>query len=151
MSSSARPPTARAPASATETNGCDSGSLPDRHAGRRSTGAAQPGTLVYNSWLTMQGRGEANASACQYNDFALVKLDPADAAKRQPVGARLRRPDRPAQRRRHDDGHKVLSYGNSILRQGITVLSPKYGIPGPGDLRRGLEPHGLHGHARHPG
>src|SRR3954451_3472818 len=37
----------------TETNGCDSGSLP---LGTPVTvsGASRPGTLVYNSWLTMQ-------------------------------------------------------------------------------------------------
>src|SRR5438094_10390526 len=37
----------------TETNGCTSGSLP---IGTQVTvtGASKPGTMVYNSWLTMQ-------------------------------------------------------------------------------------------------
>src|SRR4051812_18383859 len=44
----------------TETNGCTSGSLPLGTA-VEITGAAHPGTLVYNSWLTMQSLGESNA------------------------------------------------------------------------------------------
>src|SRR4029078_13468310 len=37
----------------TETNGCSSGSLP-LGTPVEVTGAIRPGTLVYNSWLTMQ-------------------------------------------------------------------------------------------------
>jgi hypothetical protein len=40
--------------------------------------------MVYNSWLTMQGRNETNADACAYNDFALVKLSAAAAASVDP-------------------------------------------------------------------
>ena len=32
------------------------------------------GTLAYSSWLTMKKRGEKDASACRYNDFALIKV-----------------------------------------------------------------------------
>src|SRR5207302_7348804 len=41
----------------TETNGCDSGSLP-LGTPVEVTGATHPGTMVYNSWLTMQSNGE---------------------------------------------------------------------------------------------
>ena len=64
---------------ATDTNGCTSSSLPIGTAVSVG-GATRPGTLVYNSWLTMQGRGENNPDVCAYNDLALVKLDPAVAA-----------------------------------------------------------------------
>jgi hypothetical protein len=40
----------------TETNGCSSGSLP-LGTPVEVTGASRPGTLVYNSWLAMQGKG----------------------------------------------------------------------------------------------
>src|SRR3954452_8003391 len=45
----------------TETNGCTSGSLP-LGTPVDVTGANHPGTLVYNSWLTMQAKGEADAN-----------------------------------------------------------------------------------------
>src|SRR3954470_8264873 len=63
----------------TATNGCDAGSLP---VGTQVEvgGASKPGTMVYNSWVTMQQLGEQDPDTCQYNDLALVKLDPADAA-----------------------------------------------------------------------
>ena len=68
---------------ATETNGCDSGSHPiGTHL--EIEGASRPGTLVYNSWLTMQRRGETDADTCDFNDFALVRVDPADAATVNP-------------------------------------------------------------------
>ena len=75
---------------ATETNGCDSGSLPIGTS-VEVTGATQPGTLVYNSWLTMQANGETNPDACQYNDFALVRLAAADVATGRSDGTRLGR------------------------------------------------------------
>src|SRR5947209_8031849 len=43
----------------TATNGCTSGSLPIGTQ-VQVTGASQPGVMVYNSWLTMQGLGEAD-------------------------------------------------------------------------------------------
>jgi hypothetical protein len=109
----------------TETDGCSSGSLP---VGTpvEVKGASKPGTLVYNSWLTMQAKGETDPDTCAYNDLALVKLDPADVGKVNPsvpgfggptglgtVGAL---------------GSTVYSYGNSELRGGVTKLSPKQGI-----------------------
>src|SRR6266508_2257968 len=68
---------------ATETNGCDSGSLPIGTP-VEVNGASQPGIMVYNSWLTMQSVGEANDETCQYNDLALIQLNAADVAKVNP-------------------------------------------------------------------
>src|SRR6266508_6922723 len=97
---------------ATETNGCDSGSLP---VGTpvEVDGASRPGTMVYNSWITMQQLGETDPDTCQFNDLALVKIDPADAGKVNPsipfwggpTGLASSVPDQ----------SKVLSYGNSSL------------------------------------
>lgn len=110
---------------ATETDGCTSASLP-LGTPVEVTGASRSGTLAYNSWLAMQAVGETNPDACAYNDFALIRLDPADVGRVNPsvpgfggptglgtVGAL---------------GSTVYSYGNSSLRAGITKLSPKQGI-----------------------
>jgi hypothetical protein len=110
---------------ATETDGCSSQSLPE---GTPVTvdGASEPGTLVYNSWVRMQQRGETDADACAYNDLALVKLSAADAAKVNPSIPFWGGPTGLAES--VGVGKKVLSYGNSTLRQGITLLSPKEGV-----------------------
>jgi hypothetical protein len=109
----------------TETDGCLAGSLPIGTP-VEVDGASRPGTLVYNSWITMQANGESNPDTCAYNDFALIRLDPADHAKVNPSipfwggptgidtnGTQL--------------GDTVFSYGNSSLRLGVTQLSPKTG------------------------
>ena len=109
----------------TETNGCDSGSLPLGTA-FEVDGASQPGTLVYNSWITMQGLGETDPDACAYNDLALVKLDPADVANVNPSVPGFGGPTGlgPSSA---GLGDTVYSYGNSSLRGGVTKLSPKQG------------------------
>jgi hypothetical protein len=90
--------------SATETDGCDSGTLP-------------LGTPV---------DGETDPDACAYNDFALVRLDPTDVSRVNPSvpgfggPAGLGGPSAP--------GDTVYSWGNSSLRLGITKLSPKQGV-----------------------
>lgn len=109
----------------TQTDGCDTPSLP---LGTPVTilGASKPGVLAYNSWIAMQDKGETNANACAFNDFALVKIDPADVAGVNPsiphwggpVGINTTGTQ---------PGDSVYSYGNSILRLGITLLSPKVG------------------------
>jgi hypothetical protein len=109
----------------TETDGCDSGSLPNGTA-VEIEGASQPGTMVYNSWLAMQAANESDAGACAGNDFALVRLSAADAAEVNssipfwggPTGTRTTATT---------TGEKVLSYGNSSLRLGVRALSPKEG------------------------
>jgi hypothetical protein len=109
---------------ATETNGCDSGSLP---VGTpvEIDGASRPGTMVYNSWLTMQSRGETNPDACEYNDFALVRVDPADVGNVNPSVPGFGGPTGVGEAA---DGSTVYSYGNSSLRGGVTKLSPKQGV-----------------------
>jgi len=110
---------------ATETDGCSAHSLA-LGTPVLLGGSGVTGTLVYNSWITMQQRGETDPNACAYNDLALVKI-PADAARRVnpsvpfwggPVGL-------------DTDGTRpletVLSYGNSPLRGGIAQVSPKQG------------------------
>jgi hypothetical protein len=110
---------------AAETDGCTSGSLP-LGTPVEVGGATRPGTLAYNSWLAMQAAGEDDPDTCAYNDFALVRLDPADAAAVSasvpffggPTGV-----DTDGTR----PGEIVRSYGNSELRGGVTLLSPKIG------------------------
>lgn len=111
---------------ADETNGCLAKSLavgtPVEIAG-----ASRPGRLAYNSWVTMQAIGEKDTDACQYNDFALVAIDPADAGKVSPsvptfgVPTGLNMSGTAA-------GDAVSSYGNSQLRGGTALLSPKFGF-----------------------
>lgn len=101
----------------TETNGCTAGTLP---VGTRVEveGARRPGTMVYSSWVAMQRDRERNASACAYNDFALVRLDPADVARANPTVPVFGGPnalDRDGTRA----GERVVSYGSSGLRFGL--------------------------------
>jgi hypothetical protein len=109
---------------ATETDGCDAASLP---VGTKVEvdGASRPGTMVYNSWIAMQQAGETDADTCAYNDFALIQLDPADAASVNPTVPHWGGPtglgDATA------TGENVYSYGNSSLRAGVSTLSPKRG------------------------
>ena len=110
---------------ATDTNGCDSGSLPIGTP-VDVTGADNPGTLVYNSWLTMQSKGETDADTCAFNDLALIKIDPADVAKVNPSVPALGGPTGVGAW--GGTGSQVYTYGNSSLRGGITALSPKQGI-----------------------
>jgi hypothetical protein len=108
----------------TATNGCDSGSLPTGTPVEVG-GASKPGTMVYNSWVTMQAKGETDPDTCQYNDLALVKLDPADAGNVNPSIPHWGGPNAVGATTVLRD--KVYSYGNSELRGGVTQLSPKEG------------------------
>ena len=110
----------------TATDGCTSGSLP---VGTQVqvTGASKPGTMVYNSWLTMQGLHEADANTCAFNDLALVKLDPSDVANVNPSVPGFGGPTGVAEAP-SSAGDTVYTYGNSELRGGVTKLSPKQGI-----------------------
>ena len=107
----------------TDTNGCTSGSLPIGTA--VDIGASKPGTLVYNSWLTMQSKGETDADTCAYNDIGLIKLDPADVGKVDPTVPGF---GGPAGVGGAGALATVFSYGNSSLRAGIGQLSPKQGL-----------------------
>jgi hypothetical protein len=110
----------------TETNGCTAGTLPVGTA-VEVTGASKPGTMVYNSWATMQALHETDADTCQYNDLAIIALDPADFGKVNPSipfwGGPVAATSPGAV-----TGDFVYSYGNSELRLGLRQLSPKKGI-----------------------
>src|SRR4051795_2631342 len=108
---------------ATDTNGCDSSSLPLGTA--VDIDGVATGTIVYSSWLTMQGNGESDPDTCAYNDLALIKLNTADVAKVNPTIPKWGGPTGvgPAVA-----SGNVYSYGNSSLRFGISQLSPKTGV-----------------------
>ena len=110
---------------ATDTNGCLAPSLP-LGTPVQIEGASQPGTLAYSSWETMQRSGETEQNACNYNDLALVRIDPADHAKVNPSIPHWGGPTG-----LDVDGieaaETVYGYGNSSLRFGIRALSPKTG------------------------
>jgi len=110
---------------ATDTNGCTAESLP---VGTpvEVDGASRPGTMVYNSWITMQAKGETNPDACAYNDLALVRLDPADVPNVNPSVPGFGGPTGVGSV--GGLGSTVYSYGNSSLRGGVTKLSPKQGV-----------------------
>jgi hypothetical protein len=110
---------------ATDTNGCDAGTLPIGTS-VEIDGASQPGTLVYSSWVAMQAAGEADADACAYNDLALVRIHADDVDSVNPSIPHWGGPTGV-----NTTGNPALasvhSYGNSSLRQGIVLLSPKTG------------------------
>jgi hypothetical protein len=108
----------------TQTNGCEVGSLPiDTPV--QIDGATKAGTLAYSSWGEMVARNETNANACAYNDFALVRIDPADHGLVNPSVPVIGGPT--ALGGATSFGESVYSYGNSSLRLGIELLSPKTG------------------------
>lgn len=122
---------------ATETNGCTSGTVPlgTPVTIKGSDGRSRTGELVYSSWIAMQGRTETDADLCAYNDFALVEIDGADVIDVNPSLPFFGGPkglDSDGMR----TGEQVYSYGNSPLRAGIALLSPKVGI-NAGDVGQG--------------
>jgi hypothetical protein len=108
----------------TATNGCSSPSLPN--GTQVDIGTGHPATMVYNSWNAMQAQGETDANTCQYNDIALLQLDPADVANTNPSIPFWGGPTG-VNTAGTAAGDTVLSYGNSELRGGVTTLSPKQG------------------------
>jgi hypothetical protein len=119
---------------ATDTNGCDAGSLPlgtkvdfvENGSLLTAGTTVGTGTLAYSSWLTMQKNGTTDADACDYNDFALVKVDPQYVATVNPTMPFWGGPvglDTTGT----TAGDDVFSFGNSSLRGGVELLSPKQG------------------------
>jgi hypothetical protein len=109
----------------TQSDGCTSPSLP-LGTPVTVTGAKHPGTLVYNSWLTMQGLHEKDVNTCSYNDLALVQLDPADVGSVNPSVPVWGGPvglDTTGTKA----GDAVYSYGNSQLGFGSRTISTKQG------------------------
>jgi hypothetical protein len=109
----------------TSTDGCSTGSLP-LGTPVDITGATHPGTLVYNSWLAMQAKGETDPDTCAFNDLALVRVDPADVANVNPSVPGFGGPTGVGTV--GGLGSTVYTYGNSELRLGVTKLSPKQGL-----------------------
>jgi hypothetical protein len=118
----------------TETNGCSTHSLAlgsPIYAGDIVNGGIQKGTeigtLAYNSWIAMQSAHESDANTCAYNDLALVKISPSQAGNVNPTVPFWGGPSglAPAV---SNTGDQVFTYGNSILRLGVSALSPKTGV-----------------------
>lgn len=114
------------PESATDVNGCTSRSLP---LGTPVSlgGSGVSGPMVYSSWLSMQERGESEASACANNDFALIKV-PADAVARVNPSVPVFGGPTGVATGPLTYGDPVMTYGNSNLRGGIETLSPQRGF-----------------------
>jgi hypothetical protein len=110
--------------SSTDTNGCTAQSLPT--GTKVDIGGTKQGTMVYNSWRTMQQLGEKDANTCQFNDLALIQVDPADVGSVNPSIPFWGGPTGLTASVANQG--KVLSYGNSELRLGVSQLSPKQGI-----------------------
>jgi hypothetical protein len=132
---------------ANETDGCLAKSLP---LGTKVEidGATQPGTMVYNSWLTMQAVGEKDQNACDYNDFAPHQGGPG---RREPVSPAI--PSSAA--RRASTPRRALRRERLLLRQQLAapghLAAVAEGGRQPGHHRRWLDPPGLHGDPRRPG
>lgn len=118
----------------TETDGCESDSLPLGTKVRLAEGGSLAGggttvgwgVLAYSSWLTMQRLGTKHENACAHNDFALVRLYRRAAAEVNPTVPFWGGPvgldtDGTA------PGEDVFAYGNSSLRGGVAALAPKQG------------------------
>jgi hypothetical protein len=106
-------------------NGCKAGSLP---LGTEISvqGAHHSGVLAYNSWLAMQAFHEADPATCVNNDFAVIRLDPEDAALVNPTVPYWGGPSGLADHT--DAGELVYSYGNSAIWLGIEPLQHKVGV-----------------------
>ena len=118
----------------TETDGCSTKSLPlgtPIYAGDLVNGGIQNGTrigtLAYNSWIAMQNAHEKDANTCAFNDLALIKIDAAQAANVNPTVPFWGGPNGLGAGAA-STGERVFTYGNSILRGGVSVLSPKTGV-----------------------
>ncbi len=117
----------------TETNGCSTHSLPlgDPHLHRQPRQRRRPGRHRRSGrspttrGSSMQKEKQANADTCAYNDLALIKLS-GGQSEANPTVPFWGGPDGlaagPAAA-----GETVFTYGNSVLRGGITALSPKLG------------------------
>ncbi|MER7605835.1 hypothetical protein [Nocardioides sp. NPDC127503] len=120
---------------ATDTNGCAAKSLPlgtevtfNEGGSLLSEGTVLgKGKLAYSSWDTMQKLGTKDENACAYNDFALVKVNAADAGKVNPSVPIWGGPTG-IDTDGTVAGDKVYSYGNSSLRADVDLLSPKIGL-----------------------
>ena len=120
---------------ATDTNGCGQASVPigtpvtfERGGSLLTSGTVLGrGTLAYSSWETMNRIGTSDPVVCSFNDFALVKVAGSDVSKVNPSVPVWGGPTG-IDTDGLGVGESVWSYGNSSLRAGIELLSPKQGI-----------------------
>jgi hypothetical protein len=120
---------------ATDTNGCDVSSQPlgtrvDFVTGGSLVGGGTKvgsGRLAYSSWRAMDAAGTTDQQTCAFNDFALVKVAARDVAKVNPSVPFYGGPTG-IDRDGTSAGERVYSYGNSSLRAGVSLLSPKLGV-----------------------
>jgi hypothetical protein len=116
----------------TDTDGCSTGSLP-LGTPVDIEGATKPGKIVYSSWIAMHTAHEQDPVTCAFNDFALVRVDPADRARVNPTVPFWGGPTG-ISRTGTQPLDAVYSFGNSSLRQGIELFQPKVGISGGDDF-----------------
>lgn len=110
----------------TQTNGCEVGSKP-LGTEMNVQGASQPATLVYSSWLTMKKDKEADPTICAANDWAVLKLNAADAKMVNPAMWVYGGPTGIADPATIQSQEKVLTYGSSNLRLGVEPYKHKEG------------------------
>lgn len=114
--------------SASDTNGCTTKSLPLGTPVQFVTGGnffssgsvVGTGKLAYSSWRTMQLRKTKDAARCAYNDFALVRVDPASVSKVNPTVPVWGGPSTIASTPLKA-GNTIYTVGNSSLRSGTAA------------------------------
>ncbi len=115
---------------ATATDGCDQAAAPMPIGTPVEIigfdGTSYAGTLAYSSWNTMIDGGETDADTCAFNDFALVRVGPADHGAVNPSLPYWGGPSG-TRGTATTVGESVYTYGNSGLRGGVSTLSPKSG------------------------
>ena len=105
---------------------CGGGHIPPLGTPVEIQGASRRGTIVYNSYVTMQRSGERDPVTCGANDFALIRLHRSDERKVNPSMPFWGGPVSAGGRSSFGDG--AYTYGNSSFRGGIAALMPKFGI-----------------------
>ena len=119
---------------ATDINGCQTRSVPLGTRVRFAQGmsVATSGTtlghgkLVYSSWVNMRRRGLSGGPVCDYNDFALVRVDAGSVRHVNPSVPFWGGPSRLAPGTLAA-GSRIYTYGSSGVRGGAEPLAPKTG------------------------
>ncbi len=89
--------------------------------------ASTPGQLFYSSWQAMKDNAEsAGSGICQGNDFALVRIDPADQDNVHPSALVYGGPSAMLQQDAQI-GDEVYSFGQSPFHLGVGSLQRKQG------------------------
>src|SRR4051812_9625386 len=110
----------------TDTNGCNTGSLPLGTAVEDVNGN-RVGTIAYSSWLAMHAVNESDANTCAANDLELVKVDPALVAQTSPTMPGLGGPVG-LNTTGVSAGNQVYAVGNSSLLLGAGSFVAQTGV-----------------------